>query len=56
MLCTKAGFTTGQCSSSVMLTMFLHAFPGVEISDEEAEKILTAKDAAELLKKKLDIH
>lgn len=29
---------------------------GVEISDEEAEKILSAKDAVEFLKKALDIH
>jgi len=30
--------------------------PGVEISDEEAEKIFSCKDAIELLKTKLDIH
>ena len=29
---------------------------GVEISDEEAEKIFTCKDAIELLKTKLDLH
>ena len=28
----------------------------VEISDEEAEKIFSCKDAVELLKSKLDIH
>lgn len=30
--------------------------PGVEISDEEAEKIFSCKDAIELLKTKLDVH
>ncbi len=29
---------------------------GVEISDEEAEKVFTCSDAVELLKTKLDIH
>ena len=29
---------------------------GCEITDEEAEKIFSAKDAIELLKTKLDVH
>lgn len=29
---------------------------GVEISDEEAEKIFSCKDAIELLKTKMDVH
>lgn len=37
--------------------LFVYLFlSAVEISDEEAEKIFSCKDAVELLKSKLDIH
>lgn len=34
----------------------VYAPPGVEIDDEQAEKIFTAKDAIEFLKKGMDVE
>lgn len=40
----------------VEIVMALEDEFGVEIDDEQAEKIFTANDAVELLKTKLDVH
>jgi len=44
------------CSDNDVNSIHLTYFSAVEISDEEAEKIMTIKDAVEFLKKSLDIH
>lgn len=41
------------CKKGINLSSFVSA---VEISDEEAEKIMTIQDAVEFLRKSLDVH
>lgn len=43
-------------SSLIKKCLCSHCTTGVEIDDEQAEKIFTANDAIELLKNKLDVH
>ena len=50
------GWMNNVCLFVVCLLFVYWLLLAVEISDEEAEKIFSCKDAVELLKSKLDIH
>ena len=54
--CFHHWYISAHSPAGCELLFYYLCFVGVEISDEEAEKIFTCKDGIELLKTKMDIH